>query len=119
MTTEKKAEIWTIDELVSLTEKVQSIELEYSGKVLPIQWCELTEAEEPKLALPEEDLSEEDKNSHYAKLASNRVLAMINKANDKNPDGKTVDNAVWEKLPTTLRWRISNTILKTSDSENL
>ena len=116
---EQKKEIWTIDELVSLTEEVQSLELEYSGKVIPIQWCELTEAEEPKLSMAEEDASEEDKNLHYAKLASNRVLAMIFKANTKNPEGKVLDDKVWDKLPTTLRWRISNTLLKTGDQENL
>jgi len=120
MTDEKKTtEVWTIDELVSLTEEIQSMELEYNGKNLPIQWCELTEAEEPKLSMATDDASEEEKNSHYAKLASNRVLAMISKANDKNPDGKVLDSDVWDKLPTTLRWRISNTLLKTTESENL
>ena len=69
--------------------------------------------------MADDDASEEDKNSHYAKLASNRVLCMIAKANSKNPDGKVLDESVWDKLPTTLRWRISNTLLKTSDSENL
>tara|TARA_Y100000593_G_C4151020_1_gene257053 strand:- start:35 stop:397 length:363 start_codon:yes stop_codon:yes gene_type:complete len=120
MTDEKKTtEVWTIDELVSLTEEIQSIDLEYNGKNLPIQWCELTEAEEPKLSMASDDVSEEEKQAHYAKLASNRVLAMISKANDKNPDGKVLDADVWDKLPTTLRWRISNTLLQTSDTENL
>ena len=67
----------------------------------------------------EEDASEEDKNLHYAKLASNRVLAMIFKANTKNPEGKVLDDKIWDKLPTTLRWRISNTLLKTGEQENL
>ena len=31
-------EMWTIDELVSLTQTVQSAEIEYQGKVLPVQW---------------------------------------------------------------------------------
>jgi len=112
-------EVWTIDELVSLTEEIQTMELEYSGKTLPIQWCELTEAEEPKLSMAADDSDEEEKNSHYAKLASNRVLAMISKANDKNPEGTVLDATVWDKLPTTLRWRISNTLLQTNDTENL
>ena len=55
MTNEKKTEIWTIDELVSLTENVQSKDIEYNGKTVPVQWCELTEAEEPKLSLPDEN----------------------------------------------------------------
>jgi len=109
--TNKKKEIWTIDELVSLTDTIQSKEIEYNGKVLPIQWCELTEAEEPKVALPSEDLSEEEKNAHFTKMAGQRVSSMMNKANLKNPDGKTIDEEDYPKLPTTLRYRISNTVM--------
>ena len=36
---EKKNEVWSIDELVALTETVQSKELEYNGKKIPLQWC--------------------------------------------------------------------------------
>ena len=32
-------QIWTLDELTSLTEEVQSKEVEYHGKVVPLQWC--------------------------------------------------------------------------------
>ena len=39
MTEEKAKEVWTIDDLVALTETVQSAEVEYQGKLLPIQWC--------------------------------------------------------------------------------
>ena len=48
MTEEKKKEIWTIDELVELTEKVQTDSVTYLEKELPIQWCDLVESEEPK-----------------------------------------------------------------------
>jgi len=38
---EEEKQVWTIEELVAMTETVQSAELEYMGKILPIQWCEL------------------------------------------------------------------------------
>jgi len=108
-------EMWTIDELVELTELVQSEELKYSGKTLNIQWCELTEAEEPKMSMPDESMTDDEKNSHYAKIAGNRVLAMITKANDKNPDGAFINDGSWSKLPTSLRWKVSNMVMKTDD----
>ena len=36
---------------------------------------------------------------------------MIEKANDKNPDGATLSGEVWSSLPTTLRYQIANKIL--------
>ena len=36
-------EFWNIDELVALTDEVQTSEIEYNGKQLKIQYCELTE----------------------------------------------------------------------------
>lgn len=106
-------EMWTIEELTSLTTTVQSAEIEYQGKVLPVQWCELTEAEEPKMSMP---ATGEDDTQHYAEIASQRMLAMINKANELNPDAKTLDEESWHLLPTTLRWTISNTVMQTRDS---
>tara|TARA_Y100000593_G_scaffold83837_1_gene158383 strand:- start:2178 stop:2528 length:351 start_codon:yes stop_codon:yes gene_type:complete len=114
-------EAWTIDELISLTETVQSKEVEYNGKSLIVQWCELTEAEEPKLSLPSEDATEEEKNQHFSNLAGIRVLHMIEKANSKDSDNAILNEENWSKLPTTLRWRVQNTILGTaevSDKEN-
>ena len=105
--------MWTIDELTSLTTTVQSAEIEYQGKVLPIQWCELTESEEPKMSMAPEGV---DENQHYAEIASERMLAMINKANNLNPDAKTLDESSWKLLPTTLRWSITNTVMQTKDS---
>lgn len=106
-------EMWTIDELTSLTTTVQSAEIEYQGKVLPVQWCELTESEEPKMSMAPEGV---DENQHYAEIASERMLAMINKANALNPDAKTLDESSWKLLPTTLRWSITNTVMQTKDS---
>ena len=57
MTEEK--EMWTIDELVAMTESVQHKEIDYAGKALRVQWCELTEAEEPKMALPDDSAPSE------------------------------------------------------------
>ena len=63
-------EMWTIDELTSLTTTVQSAEIEYQGKVLPVQWCELIESEEPKMSMAPEGV---DENQHYAEIASERI----------------------------------------------
>jgi hypothetical protein len=42
---------------------------------------------------------------------------MITKANGKNPDGITITDDNWGKMPTTLRWQISGTVLGTTPSE--
>ena len=116
--TEKKNEIWTIEELVSLTETIQTDELEYNGKMIPFQWCELTESEEPQMGLPDPNAPEEQQNAHFAKLAGARVEAMISKANERNPEGAFISLDSWSKLPTTLRWSISNTIMQTDNSKS-
>ena len=116
--TEKKNEVWTIEELVSLTENIQTKELEYNGKTINLQWCELTESEEPQMGLPDAAASEEEQNAHFAKLAAARVGAMITKANEKNPDGALITEESWGKLPTTLRWNISNTVMQTDNKSD-
>jgi|TARA_R100001082_G_C4364518_1_gene161177 hypothetical protein len=116
--TEEANEMWTIEELVQMTEKVQSTNLDWQGKKLHIQWCELVEAEEPKMAIPTDDMPEEEQTEYFKKMASERVLAMIKKANDKNPEGTSLTEENWGSLPTTLRWSISSTILGTQ-AENL
>ena len=40
---------------------------------------------------------------------------MIKKANEKNPDGVVVTEENWTKLPSTVRWGISNSILGSTD----
>ena len=81
-------EVWTIEELVALTENVQEKEIEYNGKTLPLQWCELSEAEEPKMDI---DPKDENASDQYQSMAKLRILAMIEKANEKNPDGANLE----------------------------
>ena len=57
---EEEKQYWSMDELLSLTDKVQEIEVEYGEKFLKVQWCELTESEEPKMIMPDESLPEEE-----------------------------------------------------------
>lgn len=109
---EKEAkEMWTIEELVAMTESVQHKEIEWAGKALRVQWCELTEAEEPKMNLPDDSAPSEEQTEYYKKLAGERVLAMIEKANTKEPDTATVSSSNWTALPTTLRWQMSSLVL--------
>tara|TARA_R110002020_G_scaffold360236_2_gene572882 strand:- start:29 stop:397 length:369 start_codon:yes stop_codon:yes gene_type:complete len=118
MTEEKAKEVWTIDDLVALTETVQSAEVEYQGKLLPIQWCELTESEEPKMGVPDDDSSNEDVQEYYKEIAQVRVGKMISKANTMNPDNTTLTQESWVKLPTTIRWQVSGKILGGEASED-
>ena len=115
MTEEK--EMWTIEELVKMTEEVQHKEIMWSGKALKVQWCELTEAEEPKMELPLDDAPSEEQTEYYKKLAGERVLCMIEKANNKEPETAAITAANWGALPTTLRWSLSSVVLGTA-SEN-
>ena len=116
---EEQKEMWSIDDLVSLTEKVQTTEITFRKKNLTFQYCELTEKEEPALNL-KDDLSEEEKNAYYMEVGTGRVKAMINKANKMNPEGATVSAENWGELPSTLRFTIANEImgLETDVSEN-
>jgi len=109
MTEEK--EMWTIDELVAMTETVQHKEIEWAGKALRVQWCELTEAEEPKMALPDDSAPSEEQTEYYKQLASERVCRMIEKANEKAPETATISKDNFVSLPTTFRWQISSTVL--------
>lgn len=106
---------WSIDELKALTNEVTDAELDYRGKVLHIQWCELTEAEEPKFAIPDDSMPEDEKTATYAEIGTAKVMAMIEKANGLNPDGVTVTKESWEQLPSTLRYNISNVVLGAGD----
>ena len=119
MTEEKKKEleIWTIDELVELTEKVQTDSLTYLEKELPIQWCDLVESEEPKVDLAAVDSADEStKQELFAKFGTERVLAMIEKANKKNPEGASITRDSWDKIPATIRWQLSGTVLGNKDT---
>ena len=117
MTEEKKKEIWTIDELVELTEKVQTDSVTYQEKELLIQWCDLVESEEPKVDLAAVDSADEStKQDLFAKFGTARVLAMVEKANKKNPEGATITRDSWDKIPATIRWQLSGTVLGTKDT---
>lgn len=107
--------VWTIDELVALTNEVQTGETEYNGKKLVFQYCELTEAEEPKFSFPGTGASEVEQNEAYKEIGEARIIAMIEKANSKNPKGATVSKENWVKIPSTIRWGISNSVLGSSD----
>ena len=65
-------------------------------------------------------MDEDSKNEFFQNLAKERVTRMINKANEKNPEGTFLTDEVWDKLPTTIKWTISGSILQTNagDSEN-
>ena len=106
---EKK--IWSMDELVALTDEVQIGEVVFRGGVVEFQYCELTEKEEPKLPAMNDNLPEEEKMGMYQELGSKRVMKMIQKANEKNPDGPLISEEQWALIPTTLRYAISNNIL--------
>ena len=108
--TEEKKEIWSMEELVALTDEVQISEVIFRDKVVEFQFCELVEKEEPKIK-SQDGMSEEDKMGYYQELGSDRVMKMIVKANEKNPDGPCVSVEQWKLLPTTLRYQITNKIL--------
>jgi len=114
MTEEKQMEIWSIEELIAMTDTVQTKDIEWQRKILKVQYCELTEEEEPKMLLPDDDLPSEEQNEYYREIASQRVSRMIAKANGKNPDGITISEDNWGKMPTTLRWQISGIVLGTA-----
>lgn len=108
---EEEKQYWSMDEIIAITEKVQEEEVEYQGKFLKLHWCELTESEEPKVTLPADDLPEEEKTKMYIGMAAARVKSMIAKADEKNPDDKSLKVEDWDSIPTTLRYAIQNKIL--------
>jgi len=103
--------VWTIDELVALTDKVQEKEIDFRGKKFSFHFCELVEKEEPKFTMKEKFGSESEKMEYYAEIGGQRVLRMIEKANEKNPDGALIGKESWGLLPTTLRYQISNEVM--------
>ena len=103
-------ETWSLEELKALTTEVASESIEYRGKEVKIQWCELTEAEEPKMDVPDESATEEEKNAMYQAIGTAKVIAMINKA-DNMSEEKCGLASVWEDLPTTLRYQLTAKVL--------
>ena len=114
----EKMESWSMEDLISLTDEIQTEELKYKGKIVNVQWCELVEAEEPKMAIPSDDTPEEDKNEYYVQLAAEKIQKMIEKANEKNPEGTFLTAEVWSKLPTTLKYKVSAKVMGTDTDIN-
>ena len=110
-TEEEATSTWTMDDLVALTDEVQEGEIDFRGKSVRYQFCELIESEEPKFKPVSDRASEEEKMAYYTDIGSKRILAMLEKANEKNPDGPQITKAHWGLLPTTLRYQISNDIM--------
>ena len=107
---EKEQEVWSMDDLTGLTEKVLSEDLEFRGKMLTLQYSELTEAEEPKMNKLKFK-NEAEQNEYYQKIGTERVLKMILKANEKAPDSATITEDNWNQLPTTLKYTIANKVI--------
>ena len=114
----EKMESWSMEDLISLTDEVQLEDLEYKGKVVKVQWCELVEAEEPKMSIPADDTPEDEKNEYYTQVASEKIQKMIEKANGKNPEGAFLTADVWSKLPTTLKYKVSAKVMGTDIDVN-
>ena len=107
----EKQQIWTMDELVALTDEVQLEKVDFRGKTVEFQFCELTEKEEPKFTGVNDALPEEEKMALFQEIGTKRVMKMLAKATEKNPDGPSITPENWELLPTTLRYAISNKII--------
>ena len=110
----KKESVWSIEELVALTDEVQKGNCEYRGKDFNYQYCELTESEEPKTLPLNDSASDDEKADWYTKVGSERIVMMIEKANNKDPEGTTITGDNWTKLPVTLRYNVMSDILNIS-----
>ena len=108
---EVTTENWTLEELTSMTDEVQQDAVLFKEKNLDYQYCELTAAEEPSFGALEAGASEEEKMDYYTKIGSETILTMLEKANEKNPEGPCISKETWELLPTTLRYAISNQVM--------
>ena len=75
----------------------------------------MTESEEPKSLSIDETLSEKERNEEFLDLARQRTMAMMKKAQEKQPDEKVLSAEVFEKLPTSLKFLVSNKILGVAD----
>lgn len=108
---EEEKQYWTVEDLESLTDTVQEAEVEYQGKYIKISWCELTESEEPKAMVIDESLSEEEKNKEYLEIAKERIAGMMKKAQDKKPDPSVLSMEVYNKLPSSAKFAVTNKML--------
>ena len=102
---------WSMDDLVSLTDEVQETFVLFRDKEVHFQFSELVEKEEPKFKPISDRASDEEKMAFYSDVGSKRILAMLSKANERNPEGPLITKEHWELHPTTLRYQISNKIM--------
>jgi|TARA_R100000049_G_C1910478_1_gene57969 hypothetical protein len=107
-----KKNVWSVEELVSLTSEVQTGAITYRGREFGFQFCELKEKEEPKIKWLPENVKEEERAAWATEIGVERILLMIDKANKKNPDGATITSDNWNALPATLRYTITSEILQ-------
>jgi cation transport ATPase len=107
----EKANVWTIEELIESTEEVQKASVKYRGKDFNFQYCELTEKEEPNLKALPKTATDQEQQDWATETGTERILAMIQKANDKNPDKATITSDNWSDIPLTLRYQITSEIL--------
>ena len=112
---EEEKQYWTVEDLESLTDTVQEAEVKYQEKYIKISWCELTESEEPKALVVDDSLSEEEKNKQYLELAKERIGLMMKKAQDKKPDTTVLSMDVYEKLPSSAKFIVTNKMLGIDD----
>ena len=108
---EQEMEVWSIEDLIAMTDTVQQGTVEYRKKVLKFQYCELVEAEEPKIKSLKDNAKDADKQDYYQKLGNERICKMIEKANKKQPESASLYKESWMLLPTTLKFKISNHIM--------
>ena len=114
----EEKQYWTVEDLESLTETVQEAEVKYQEKYIKISWCELTESEEPKALVIDDSLSEEEKNTQYLELAKERISAMMKKAQNKKPDPSVLSMEVYNKLPSSAKFAVTNKMLGVDDMGN-
>ena len=107
----EEANVWTIEELVELTDEVQTGSVNYRGKDFNFQYCELTEKEEPNLKALPKTATDQEQQDWATETGTERILAMIGKANTKNPEGVTITSDNWSDIPLTLRYLVTSEIL--------
>jgi len=104
--------VWSVKDLVSLTTDVQTETIPYRNKDFTFQYCELEEQEEPKLKWLDDSASDDERAQWASRVGTERILLMIDKANEKNPKGATVSSENWKSLPATLRYQVAAEILQ-------
>jgi len=58
-----------------------------------------------------ETATDQQRQDWATQTGTERIIAMIEKANEKNPDGVTLTKENWSQVPITLRYQITSDIL--------